>query len=70
MGTTQRKQHSRLHCQSRKVFLHPTQQGTGRRRWCGLHPDCRRHEVVENGKNADISEVQTGFKLQTKITMP
>jgi hypothetical protein len=25
--------------------------------------------AVENGKNADISEVKAGFKLQTKITM-
>ena len=25
---------------------------------------------VENGKNADISEVRAGFKLQTKITIP
>ena len=25
---------------------------------------------VENGKNADISEVRAGFNLQTKITMP
>jgi hypothetical protein len=25
---------------------------------------------IENGKNADISEVQAGFNLQTKITMP
>jgi len=25
---------------------------------------------VENGKNADISEVKAGFTLQTKITMP
>ena len=24
---------------------------------------------IENGKNADISEVRTGFNLQTKITM-
>ena len=25
---------------------------------------------LENGKNADISEVTAGFKLQTKITIP
>ena len=25
---------------------------------------------IENGINADISEVRAGFKLQTKITMP
>jgi len=25
---------------------------------------------MENGKNADISEVRAGFKLQTKITIP
>ncbi|MDR1755376.1 MAG: structural protein P5 [Culturomica sp.] len=25
---------------------------------------------IENGKNADITEIQAGFNLQTKITMP
>ena len=26
--------------------------------------------AMENGRNADISDVQAGFNLQTKITMP
>jgi hypothetical protein len=25
--------------------------------------------AVENGRNADISQIQTGFRLQTKITV-
>ena len=39
VGATQRKQHSRLHRQSRKILRRSTQQGTDRRRWCGLHYD-------------------------------
>jgi hypothetical protein len=70
MGAAKRKQHRGLYCQCSK--------------WSGVPRDkvltaadgddyiliVTAMSFMENGQNADISEVQAGFNLQSRITMP
>jgi hypothetical protein len=61
LGTTERKQHRPLHCQYWKVVRRSVWQGIHLRRWCRLHPDCRRNEF--HGKRTECRYCRTNGRI-------